>query len=317
MSTSFDLDYNSPSTGEDILSGMMPVVPQVSSMLLVNGHPIVLANALHLDFRWNERAQTPSESGGNSTDHPPDETIYRAANFVLLRLKTYMRGANIKPLGPTVGTWRLDYLTDEGSKAPGTDPARWDRSRVVFRGSLGVTPATLWNSLSEFWDHSPPHNWESLLLDAYMLLPEVGPAVVLAATGVETLISVALDHLYAGSSVPAELWTWINDRGDYRKEPSTGEQLDNLLRVVTGKSLKDDTNLWQVFMRLRGVRNNFVHTGRAVLKGSDVEISEEDARILLDGARAIFDWLYPLLGEGLRRPDIEGELQVAPQKRRR
>jgi hypothetical protein len=156
-----------------------------------------------------------------------------------------------------------------------------------------------------------------LLMDAIRLLPEVGPAIVLAYSALETAIAVALDSLVLTSSVPEELWNWLNHRGnDFRKTPSVSEQWNELLKMLTGHSLMDQTTLWQTFQTLRYVRNEFAHKGLARAKGKTEEISEQDARNLVDGAVKIIDWLYPLIDPSFSRPEIEGDITVQPQKRR-
>jgi hypothetical protein len=103
-----------------------------------------------------------------------------------------------------------------------------------------------------------------LLLDAVGLLPDIGPALVLAATSLETLITDALDELSAGASaVPQSLWMWINDRGDYRKEPSVLEQYDALSKVFTGRSLRDEIELWEA---------PFVHGGKPPIERREVPL---------------------------------------------
>ncbi|HEX6508387.1 MAG TPA: hypothetical protein VF221_12205 [Chloroflexota bacterium] len=243
--------------------------------------------------------------------------IYEAANFVLLRLKAYTRDVDIKPAAVNTVTWRLDYLTDDLGKMPSAHPVLWDRSSVAIRGSIGITPAKVWNSLPVYWDENTLQTWESLLMDAIRLLPDVGPAIVLAYSALETAIAVALDSLVPTSSVPEQLWLWLHDRGnDFRKWPSVAEQWNDLLKVLTGHSLMDQRALWQTFQSLRHVRNEFAHKGLARAKGKSEEISEKEARKLIDGAREIIDWIYPLLDPSFSRPNLESTLTVHPQKKR-
>jgi hypothetical protein len=289
------------------------VVPQISAAVFANGQPTIVANALLFDFC----KESFDPSGSGPCGDPPDSAIYEAANFVLLRVKAYTRDVDIKPVGVNTVTWRLDYLTESLSKMPGAHPVLWDRSSVPIRGSYGITPAKVWNSLPDYWDQSTLQTWESLLMDAIRLLPEVGPAIVLAYSALETAIALALDSLVPTSSVPDQLWIWINDRGnDFRKTPSVAEQWKDLLKVLTGRSLVDEETLWQTFQSLRYVRNEFAHRGLARAKGETEEISEQEARKLINGATNIVDWLYPLLDPSFSRPNIEGTLTVQPQKRR-
>src|SRR5215469_1401212 len=78
--------------------------------------------------------------------------------------------------------------------------------------------------------------WETLILDAEALLPDVRASVILAFSALETLITVALDYLVTATPTPPELWEWINKRG-WLKEPSVEEQYKDLLKILTNKSL--------------------------------------------------------------------------------
>ena len=65
-----------------------------------------------------------------------------------------------------------------------------------------------------------------------------------------------------------ELWRWINQRGDWRREPTVEEQYDTLLKVLTGHTLKEDQDLWELFKHLKTARNSFVHEGMAKVCGA-------------------------------------------------
>jgi hypothetical protein len=83
--------------------------------------------------------------------------------------------------------------------------------------------------------------WDTLFLDALDLLPEVGPALVLTYTALETRVESALDVLAPESDISEEFWRWIRDRqSDWRAEPSVADHLDQVLRELGGRSLKDE-----------------------------------------------------------------------------
>ena len=96
----------------------------------------------------------------------------------------------------------------------------------------------MWQDIHELPPDYEPPAWEELLLDAEAEFPRIGPAIVLAATALEVLISQVLDRLAAQSSLPAPLWQWINRRGE---EPAVDQQYDALLKFFTGHSLKEET----------------------------------------------------------------------------
>jgi hypothetical protein len=140
---------------------------------------------------------------------------------------------------------------------------------------------------------APP--WAELLLDAMDLDAELGPSLVLAATAVETRIANALD-LLAGGKLSDRLWAWLRDReGDYIRTPSVAEQLDVLLEVLGGRSLKDDARLWAAGVHLRDARNSFVHEGRATFGKSKQVVTREKARELIQQAGEIIDFIEGLL----------------------
>jgi hypothetical protein len=142
--------------------------------------------------------------------------------------------------------------------------------------------------------------WETLILDAEALLPDVRASVVLAYSALETLIAIALDYLVTNSPTPPELWKWINKRDFWLKEPSVAEQYTALLKILTSKSLKDDATLWQAFIDLRKARNSIAHTGLPIL--NDREINSVQAGQLVGGAKNIINWVEQLLPESMRRP---------------
>src|SRR5207237_6819056 len=97
-------------------------------------------------------------------------------------------------------------------------------------------------------DDFRPTAWDTLLPDALDLLPEVGPTIVLAFAAIETRIEAAVERLAAATELSDDLWEWIKKReGDYRKEPSVKEQLDPLLRALSGHTLKEARRLWEAF----------------------------------------------------------------------
>jgi hypothetical protein len=136
---------------------------------------------------------------------------------------------------------------------------------------------------------------------------------LLAATSLETLIADALDKLSAGASpVPQSLWMWINDRGDYRKEPSVLEQYDALLKAFTGRSLRDEIELWEALRNIRDAGNSFVHGGKPLIGRREVPLA--DARSLLAKAERIVEWVEAFLPETARRPRLRQTIRIAVRK---
>jgi hypothetical protein len=86
---------------------------------------------------------------------------------------------------------------------------------------------------------------------------------------------------------------WITKRGFFLKEPSTDEQFDVLLKIFSGKSLKDEPTLWEAFRNLKEARNNFVHKGRAEIGGKPV--TSDVASRLVASTRDIIRWTEKLI----------------------
>jgi hypothetical protein len=139
-----------------------------------------------------------------------------------------------------------------------------------------------------------------LMLDAWNLLPEIGPAIVLAFSAIEMRIDSALDIMARRAEFDQAFWVWLIERDrQYDREPSMNEKLDGLLRGVAGVSLKDEPNLWQAFLALREARSSFAHAGRADFRGQSVTLMQ--ARHLLRHCDSIIDWIEALLPEASRR----------------
>ncbi len=145
---------------------------------------------------------------------------------------------------------------------------------MAFKWSLVGINEGVWENIHQLPVDFTPPPWDDLRLDAQAALPHVGTAVVLAATSLEVFIAQILDGLAATSDVPADVWKWLNDRGEWRKDPTTEEQFDILLRHFTGHSLKDNQALWEAFKNLRTARNSFVHEGVAKVGGKVVSVSD-------------------------------------------
>jgi hypothetical protein len=146
------------------------------------------------------------------------------------------------------------------------------------------------------------------MLDAEGHLPNIVPAVVLAAAALEVLISAALDALAPVEGVGVAMWVFINNRGDYRKEPSVVEQYDVLLTALAGRSLKMRNDLWEVFRNLREARNSLMHDGSMSIGGRPV--TRDQAYGMIIGAKAIAAWIEELLPAASRRPSEPGQTQL-------
>jgi hypothetical protein len=152
---------------------------------------------------------------------------------------------------------------------------------------------------------SPLPPSDDLFLDALAALPHIGAAVVLAYTAIEVRIASALNVLATTNPaiVGGAMWSWINDREQFLKEPSVEEQLTDLMQMLAGKSLKKEKALWDAYGNLRKARNSFVHEGKAVMLDK-TPVDATKAQELIHGANGIIDWIESALPESHRRPQV-------------
>jgi hypothetical protein len=124
------------------------------------------------------------------------------------------------------------------------------RFNIPLRFHATCVTQEVWDCIRSLPIDFSLHTWDALLLDAVSLLPDVAPAIVVANAALETFIPWALNQLHDGKKFPPKLWSWIHNRGDWYKEPSVEDQFDTLLEVLSGRSLKEDKDLWEAFKNL-------------------------------------------------------------------
>jgi hypothetical protein len=304
------LSESSPDEPAFDLNLFNPVDPQpADANVTVGGVPAVRCDAIAVRIIAShfERAQEAAYEVVQSLL----AVVCDAVNDLLQRLRVLARVTHMKPLTPDGLLFRVVLLDDSGAPVE-AEEGKWrqmNSSGSVQIRQTAVTPA-IWQELVDLGEYETPP-WDELLLDAMDLDVELGPSLVLAATAVETRIANALDVL-ASERVDGDLWTWINDRDDdFTKTPTVSEQLDHLLKTMGGRSLKDDSRLWQAGVQLRQARNTFVHDGRAMLgRRTKTPVTQERARELVTQAGEIIDFIEALLPEDKRRPRLQNEVEV-------
>jgi hypothetical protein len=267
-----------------------PTRVDVPENLQVNDGPAFVANAIEIDFR-----KPMFERTSESSLDPPKEVLFRAITSLLIRIRYVTRGIHVRPVTLRNTNWYLRYLKDDGSdldQAAGMVRGRGGRAMSF---SLATVDVDIWNRVNSLGPTWTPPPWDEILLDANAALPHVGTVVALAATALEVFIANILDSLATSGRIPEDLWQWINDRGNWLKDPSTDEQFDRLLKHLSGHSLKEKGDLWEAFQNLRTARNTFVHGGVAMIGRNP--LTDEDARRLLVKANEIVNcvrgWLPP------------------------
>lgn len=306
-----DIDVYSPVPLLDVVRQLGPKDPQDrSEAVKMDGSQTVRADLLQIDFvKADFDRRKPVEAPKTQEQHrafgdPSIDFAFKVANDFLGRIRIVGDAAHVRPVSPDELVWGLVYLNDDESE-PAVDPTLVRRRYAgQMQWKLSGVNQAVWETAGGLPAEYVPPGWAMLLLDAEAKLPEVGPSIVLAHTALETFIAWSLDELAVRSGLPPDLWTWIKERDYWLKEPSTGEQFDVLLRVLGGKSLKEEPNLWEVFRNLQEARHSFAHEGRARIGG--VEVSPKRAGILVGRAKEIVQWVELLLPPELRRRVFRG-----------
>ncbi len=156
----------------------------------IDGEPGVLANILCIDFQKEtfSREHTPDLD-------PPTTVIVEAITSFVTRLRHVARGAQLRAPEFPKGVWRLEYLNDDGTPLESDGLARARGSAQVFAVSFTNLTTAMWDDIYALPPDYNPQPWDVLLLDAQAELPNVGTAIVLAATALEVFIAGILDQL--------------------------------------------------------------------------------------------------------------------------
>lgn len=285
-----------------------PAPGDVPDVVRMNGSPAFVVNGLRIDFR-----KESFDRSRNGAWDPSDAVMVRAVDSFLNRLRYVARAPQVRLFSASLPSWRLQYLNDDESELEIAPALIRGRGGIAFSYSLvGLNPGVWENIYSLSPDFKPPA-WDSLYLDALAALPHFGSAIVLAYTSLEVFISQILDALAQKSQLPPTLWTWLNERGDWLKEPTTEEQYDVLLRLLAGHSLKEDPSLWEAFRNLKTARNSFVHEGVAKVGGRP--ISSADSAGLVGRTSEIINWVKQWLPTELRWPEFQTSITFEFQQR--
>jgi hypothetical protein len=302
--------YRSMLSGDDLVldSTLTPAEvaerfePRVSTdwppVYLVDDVPWELANTFQVNFDRD----SPYDRSPDSDD-PPIEFCFDAVNSFLVRLRISTMSAFTRPVQRNATIWRLSYLGADGRPVE-RDPARRTiaaRAGKVSSANVVTLTGPVWEAVDDLPDTFRPRPWDTVLLDAFAALPELGAAIVLAHTAIEMRIDDALPRLAAQFGLAPGVWKWIDERErDYRREPSITEKLDILLGWLGGRSVAHDPTLWGRYQRLKRVRNKFVHEGRLI--DQEQPLSLDVAQELLVAARGVLDHIESQLAPDQRRP---------------
>jgi hypothetical protein len=309
-------DVTSPEPLMDAISRLAEeTIIAPTSAVMINGQEIIKANLLQVDLlaRRDFRREQPGPSEGKFDIDPPRELLFLLANSIVGKLRATGRLSSVHFVTPAnAAGWRIEYLADDGSALPKDETLF--RSHFEPKLTWKVSGVTLgvWEQVATLPADFMPYVWDMLLLDAHAQLPDVNTSIVLANAALESFITTSLDTLAVGSGVAPESWRWLTSRGDdWRKQPSAKEKFDQVLFLLTGRSLASEKkDLWEAFNKLRAARNSIVHQGRAVIKTkkAEVEVSPEVAKGLVVDAGRIIAWVEALLPEDKQRKFFSGDV---------
>lgn len=222
---------------KQVAHSLLPASPQVpSDDIKVFDQDTLEVNLLKIDFK----AADFDRRRGHEQEDPPLALVFSVANRWLAVLRTVLQSPRIRPIDAAEWFWRLDYLTDAGEELPSSLELFKMATARRFSPSLNILDKAEWDAAVNFSLDADIPIYIPLILDAEATLPDIGTAITLASTALETLIESHLGRLAAAKCAPPELWSWITKRGFFLKEPSTEEQFDRLLKIFSGKSLEDE-----------------------------------------------------------------------------
>jgi hypothetical protein len=306
--TPSDRDFAEGQPVLEVTHRLAPADPQPTPVVL-DGEPATISDALRVDiFGPLSRQPGSGEAGpdGGPAEEPAIGMAFTAADRAFQLMRVLAQAPSIRPLSPAGRLWILSYLEDDGTlvaESPGLI-----RRRATGRFEIPSMPliraSGIWSALTNLPDDYTPPPWETLLLDAHNLMPEIGPALVLALSAIETRIDDALERLAdANGETAASLWSWISQR-DYWRRPALVDKLSAMFASFSARSLQEDNKLWEGFQNLRKARNEYAHRGVAVIGGQPVSLDK--ANQLLQGARLVIDWIEESLPGTERRPRYSG-----------
>jgi hypothetical protein len=239
---------------------------------------------------------------------PPLALIECVANDFLARLR-YVAGAfKVKPLQLSTTSINITYLNNDESELTK------EKGQVVGRGTQEYTFSfvairkQVWADIHSLQPFRELPIWKNLLLDATDVLPQIGPSIVLVFTALEVFISKTLDAIAEYKKADIELWKWINNRKFFLKDPSMEEQFDFLSNHFIGKSLKDDSKLWEAFKNIQSARNSFAHNG--IAKFGDTIVDQKQAQNFIVKAYEIINYIKDNLPQELLWPEFKYDIKL-------
>lgn len=258
--------------------------PRIYPFVRMDGRFVKHANLLQIDFirPWFERTS-------GSAEDPARLTIEAVVRNVVERLRYVVGAPTFREFRLLDTFWTVRYLTDEGEELPEEKGFVRGRVNAPFTFTFTGLDASSWAAVTNLTFSFRPQLWERLYLDAQYLLPEIGPALTLAISAIETATDEMIrDHLKPDTQKAERLIArnWL------------GNRLDGVAKQLTMKSLKENSVLWDAFNRLRRARNAAAHEGTPILDG--LEITEGVALQMILSVRPVLEWIEGFMSPSLR-----------------
>ena len=270
------------------LAQLLPTSKPRPSRVTFNGSNTTACDLLSLEVM---------EASEEDIDDAVDAAI-RTANRWLRTYRVSLGEHSVRYVSRDRNNWRADLMY----LRPGMEATKAYGAITIKMPPIPIITDEAWQGLASLGPDYEPQRWEELLTDAAGLLPDIGPAVVLAYTALEVRIGALADTLASTSGMDEEFWKWLKSR-DYMAQFTTDEIVKKILLLWTGKSLSQEKGLWATFTELRKARNSFAHEGAARNLAGKL-ITVDVAYQLLHGARQVLEWLDELAPAAERRQAI-------------
>jgi hypothetical protein len=277
MQSSFDIrpDEDGSFNVNALIDQLQPVAkPRRYEYVKMNGQFVWHADLLQIDFHRDE-----FERRKGTAEDPSPAVVEDVVQNIISRVRYTTGSPEFREFGLHETYWITRYLADDGMGLPEDVALIRARVHAPFKFVFSGIDTHSWQASRSLTFAFQPHPWERLYLDAHFLLPEVGPALTLALSAVET----AADQLIRDRHPDG------NEAESLIRSRRLGQRLDEVARELTGKSLKDETALWSGFNRLRLARNAASHAGKPVLDGR--EIDPRYAFEIIAASEAILRWV--------------------------
>jgi hypothetical protein len=260
---------------QSVAEHLKPVSPERSYQFVrMDGEYVKHVDLLQIDF-----AASSFERKSGTPDDPPADEVEHVVGDTVRRLRYTIGAPWFREFRLRDVFWITRYLQDDESELSEQPGFMRARGHAPFRFIFTGLDDHSWKLVRGLSFGFSPHLWEVLHLDARFLLPEVGPAVVLAFSAIEAASEAFVRHF---ATSPAHVENLL-------RKHRVGDRLDTLAMQFVGKSLKSSTSEWDAFDRLRRTRNAFAHTGRPALDGAVVD--EPLAFTLVDKSEAVLRWI--------------------------